>query len=66
MAISKRLLEIIVCPICKGDLKYVKEEDVLVCCNCKLKYPIEEDIPVLLPEEAVKIDKDSDICNSPE
>jgi uncharacterized protein YbaR (Trm112 family) len=47
-----RLLEILVCPICKGSLDYRKANSELVCKACKLAYPIRDDIPVMLEEEA--------------
>jgi len=50
MAISTELLEILVCPKCKGEL--VLKEDGLLCRACRLLYPIEDDIPVMLIEEA--------------
>jgi hypothetical protein len=46
--ISKELLEILVCPKCKGELKLTKEKDGLICERCKLIYPIKEDIPIML------------------
>jgi len=52
MALSERLLEIIVCPKCKGELTYKKEENKLNCDSCRLAYRVEEDIPVLLIDEA--------------
>lgn len=47
-----RLLEILVCPICKGPLDYRKADQELVCKPCKLVYPIRDDIPVMLEDEA--------------
>jgi len=47
-----RLLDILVCPVCKGNLEYRKAEQELVCHPCKLAYPIRDDIPVMLEEEA--------------
>ncbi len=47
-----RLLEILVCPVCKGPLDYRKAQQELVCKACKLAYPIRDDIPVMLEEEA--------------
>jgi len=47
-----RLLDILVCPICKGNLEYRKSESELVCKPCKLAYPIRDDIPVMLADEA--------------
>jgi uncharacterized protein YbaR (Trm112 family) len=47
-----RLLEILVCPVCKGTLDHRKAQQELVCKACKLAYPIRDDIPVMLEEEA--------------
>jgi len=58
VAISKELLEIIACPKCKGDLKLSEDEKFLICENCKLKYPIEDDIPILIVDEAIKLEDD--------
>ncbi len=50
-----RLLEILVCPVCKGPLDYRKTTAELVCKPCRLSYPIRDDIPVMLEEEARKL-----------
>lgn len=47
-----RLLEILVCPICKGPLDLRKAQAELVCKPCRLAYPIKDDIPVMLEDEA--------------
>ena len=47
-----RLLEILVCPICKGPLDYRKPQAELVCKPCRLAFPIKDDIPVMLEDEA--------------
>ncbi len=47
-----RLLEILVCPLCKGPLDYLKDEQELVCKGDRLAYPIRDGIPVMLDEEA--------------
>jgi uncharacterized protein YbaR (Trm112 family) len=52
--ISRELLEILVCPVCKGELEYDTERNVLVCHESRLIFPIEDDIPVMLPEKAGK------------
>ena len=52
MNIDPALLEIIVCPACRSDLKAEGEE--LVCAGCGLAYPVRDDIPVLLVDEARK------------
>ena len=51
--LSDELLEILVCPKCKGDLEYEKEKDRLTCHACRLRYRVEEDIPIMLIDEAV-------------
>lgn len=55
MAISKDLLEILVCPKCKGDIRLTEKEDGLVCEKCTLLYPIRNGIPVMLIDEAIPI-----------
>jgi uncharacterized protein YbaR (Trm112 family) len=52
--LSKELLDILACPKCKGDLRYEEEQEVLICNNCRLKYHIKDDIPVMLIDEAEK------------
>jgi hypothetical protein len=52
MAISKELLEILACPQCKGDVSLTEAGDGLVCGACKLLYPIKDDIPIMLIDEA--------------
>ncbi len=54
--INKELLDILACPKCKGELKLTVKEDGLVCDKCKLLYEIRDDIPVMLIDEARKID----------
>lgn len=56
MAIDKELLDILACPKCKGDIKLTENGDGLVCDACKLMYPIKDEIPVMLIDEAIKID----------
>lgn len=52
MAVSKELLDILVCPACRGDLDLVREGAGLKCRACGLVYPIRDDIPVMLIDEA--------------
>lgn len=56
MAISQELLEIIACPRCKGPVRQVNEPDGLVCDSCHLRYPVVDDIPVMLIDEAQPFD----------
>lgn len=58
MAISQDLLDILACPKCKGDLKLTDSEDGLLCPSCMLIYPIKEDIPVMLIDEAIRLEGD--------
>jgi uncharacterized protein YbaR (Trm112 family) len=56
MAIDKDLLEILACPQCKGDLELTQKGDGLICKSCKLLYEIKDDIPIMLIDEAKRID----------
>jgi uncharacterized protein YbaR (Trm112 family) len=51
-----RLLDILVCPLCKGPLVYDKGAQELVCRADRLAYPIRDDIPVMLEAEARRLD----------
>ncbi|HET7776507.1 MAG TPA: Trm112 family protein [Azospira sp.] len=53
-----RLLDILVCPVCKANLDYRKEQKELVCKPCKLAFPIRDDIPIMLEEEARPLGQD--------
>jgi uncharacterized protein YbaR (Trm112 family) len=50
-----KLLDILVCPLCKGPLVHRKAEHELICKPCRLAYPIRDDIPVMLEDEARKL-----------
>jgi len=50
--LDRKLLDILVCPVCKAEVELNKEKTGLVCAKCKLEYPIQDDIPVMLPDEA--------------
>ena len=52
MALEKALLDILVCPICNGNLTYQQDSQELICFVDKLAFPIEDDIPVMIPELA--------------
>src|SRR3989304_5808167 len=56
MAIDRDLLEILVCPKCKGEVRLTDEGDGLTCSACKLLYPIRDDIPVMLVQAARSVD----------
>ena len=55
MALSKELLDILVCPKCKGELELTPNQDALNCQACQLSYPIKDDIPVMLIDEATPL-----------
>jgi uncharacterized protein YbaR (Trm112 family) len=55
MAINKDLLEILACPKCKGPVELTAAGDGLTCGTCRLLYPIKEDIPVMLIDEALPL-----------
>ncbi|HEX9238399.1 MAG TPA: Trm112 family protein [Xanthobacteraceae bacterium] len=52
MPISQELLDILVCPQCKTPVKLTPDGAGLKCSTCRRVYPIKDDIPVMLPEEA--------------
>jgi hypothetical protein len=56
MALNKELLEILACPKCKAAIHPTPNEDGLVCEACAVVYPVREEIPVMLVEEAVPRD----------
>ncbi|MBI1820807.1 MAG: Trm112 family protein [Nitrospirae bacterium] len=55
MPLDKELLEILACPKCKGPIYLNQSKDGLICDHCRLKYPIKEDIPIMLIDEAIKL-----------
>jgi uncharacterized protein YbaR (Trm112 family) len=59
--IDNKLLDILVCPLCKGPLVYRKEVAELVCKGDRLAFPIRDDIPVMLEDEARQLDADEEV-----
>ncbi|MGD9331612.1 MAG: Trm112 family protein [Desulfobacterales bacterium] len=57
MSLNKALLEILVCPQCKGELELQDDENGLRCDACRLLYPIRDDIPIMLVDEAQALDQ---------
>ena len=55
MTLSPQLLEILVCPKCKGPLVYSAAGGSLTCATCRLRYPVRDDIPIMLIDEAEAI-----------
>jgi len=58
---DKKLLDILACPVCKGPLVYRKDEQELVCKLDRLAYPVRDDIPVMLEEEARAVPLEEEI-----
>jgi len=58
---DSRLLDILVCPVCKGPLLYRKTEAELICRADRLAFPIKDDIPVMLEDQARKLDPAEEI-----
>ena len=52
MVIPKYALDILVCPVCKSKVELLADESGLKCISCRRVYPIRDEIPVMLPEEA--------------
>ena len=52
MTLPQELLSILACPKCKGELEYRESESSLICRHCALRYPVREDIPIMLVDEA--------------
>jgi uncharacterized protein YbaR (Trm112 family) len=55
-SVDPKLLEILVCPLTKGPLEYDRDKQELISRAAKLAYPIRDGIPIMLPEEARKLD----------
>ena len=58
---DSKLLDILACPVCKGPLDYHKEAGELICKVDRLAYPVRDDIPVMLEEEARQIPPGTDL-----
>ncbi|MGM0594884.1 MAG: Trm112 family protein [Pseudomonadota bacterium] len=58
---DKKLLEILVCPLCKGPLVYDKAAQELICKADRLAYPIRDDIPVMLEDEARQLSAEEEL-----
>ena len=52
---DSKLIQLLVCPVCKGPLVYKKSQQELICKPCRLAYAIKDDIPVMLEDEARKL-----------
>lgn len=61
---DKKLLEILVCPLCKGKLAYDKQAQELICNVDRLAYPIKDGIPVMLEDEARQLAADEEVSGA--
>ena len=55
MTVPRQLLEILVCPKCRGELEYREPESALLCKQCRLKYPVRDGIPIMLIDESIPL-----------
>lgn len=60
---DSRLLDILACPVCKGPLQFHREPQLLVCRADRLAYPIRDEIPVMLEEEARQLAADDPLLD---
>jgi uncharacterized protein len=60
VTLDPQLLEILVCPNDRGELEHLEAEQILVCTTCGYRYPIRDDIPVMLIDEADKPGQEAD------
>ncbi len=56
--LDQKLLSILVCPLCKAELRYEKDQEELICLPDKLAFPIRDGVPVMLVDEARVIDSE--------
>ncbi|MBI1194282.1 MAG: Trm112 family protein [Gammaproteobacteria bacterium] len=59
--IDKKLLDILACPVCKGPLRYRRDPEELICKVDRLAYPVRDDIPVMLEDEARELAPEEEI-----
>jgi uncharacterized protein YbaR (Trm112 family) len=64
--VDPRLLEVLVCPVTHGALEYDRERGELISRGANLAYPIREGAPIMLPEEARRLDEPGDTPKAPE
>ena len=58
---DRKLLDILVCPLCKSPLVYKKNDNELICKADRLAFPIRDDIPVMLEEEARQLPAEEEV-----
>ena len=58
---DKKILDILVCPVCKGPLVYLKDNNELICKGDRLAYPVKDGIPVMLEDEARELAAEEEV-----
>lgn len=53
MALNKELLDVLACPMCKAPLELLPAEDGLRCDKCEVVFPVKDEIPIMLPDQAI-------------
>ncbi|MGH8909585.1 MAG: Trm112 family protein [Egibacteraceae bacterium] len=54
MPVDPKLVELLVCPACHGDIQYKDRRNLIICTKCGLHYPVRENIPIMLIDEATR------------
>lgn len=54
MAVDQKLIDLLVCPACHGAIEYKDRRNLIICTECGLHYPVRDNIPVMLVEEATR------------
>jgi hypothetical protein len=57
MTVSKELMDILACPKCKGEVELEEDGKGIVCGGCRIRYRVEDGIPIMLIDEAEPLDK---------
>ena len=58
---DRKLLDILVCPVCKGPLVYKKDANELICKGDRLAYPVKDNIPIMLEDEARELEPEEEV-----
>lgn len=54
MAVDQKLIDLLVCPACHGAIEYKDRRHLIICTQCDLRYPVRDNIPVMLVDEATR------------
>ena len=56
MPVDRKLIELLVCPACRGEIEYKDRRNLIICTACGLRYPVRDGIPIMLVDEATRPD----------